>query len=32
MASEVNMPWIGGRYAMSKAVDIPCVGESIYHG
>ena len=26
------MPWVGGQHTMGRGVDIPWVGDSIYHG
>ena len=28
----VKIPWVGGQYTMGRGVDIPKIGNSIYHG
>ena len=30
MGRGVDIPWVGGRYAMGRGVKIPWVGGSIY--
>ena len=32
MSKGVKVPWIGGQYTRDRAVDIPLLGGSIYHG